>query len=58
VGLRLLVYWNFGFESCLGHGILSLVNATGRSLVQRGSTERGMSECDQESSTMRRDVMS
>jgi hypothetical protein len=51
------------FESRRGHGCLSLVSgvccqlevsATGRSLIQRGSTESGVSECDREASIMRR----
>jgi len=32
----------------------AVVPATGRSLVQRSPTERGVSECDLETSTMRR----
>ena len=52
-----------GFESCQGYGCLSLVSvvccqvevsATGWSLVQRSSTDNGVSECDRETSIMRR----
>ena len=59
VGLRLLVYWDCGFESRRGHRCLSVVSvvclqarvcATGRSLVQRSLTACGVSECDHESS--------
>jgi hypothetical protein len=48
VGLRLLSCWDFGFESLQGHGRLSFVvvvccqvevSASGRSLVQRSTTE-------------------
>jgi hypothetical protein len=51
MALRPLACWDCEFESRLGHGCLSLVNvvccqveisATGRSLVQRGPTERGV----------------
>ena len=51
------------FESRQGHGCLSLVSVvccyvevsvSDRSLVQRGPTECGVSECDRESSIMRR----
>jgi hypothetical protein len=51
-----------GFESCRGYGCLSLVSAvccqvkttaTSRSLVQRSSSEFGVSECDREASLMR-----
>jgi hypothetical protein len=54
--------WNCGFESCRGHGCLSLVNvvycqvevsASGWSLVQRSPTESGVSECDREVSIIR-----
>ena len=60
MGLRPLVSWDFGFESHLGHGLLSVasvvscqveISATGRSLVQRSPTEYGVSECDLEAST-------
>jgi hypothetical protein len=53
MGLRLLAYWNCGFESRLGHGCLSVVSimccqvdvcATGWSLVQRSPTECGVSK--------------
>jgi hypothetical protein len=52
-----------GFESRDGHGGLSVVSvlccqvefpATGRSLVQRSTIECGVSECDLETSAMRR----
>jgi hypothetical protein len=55
--------WDCGFESRRGHGYLSVVtvvccqvevSATGWSLVQRSSTECGVSECDCEVSIMRR----
>jgi len=57
VGLGPLVFWGSGFESRRGHGYLSVmrgvccnveVSATGRSLVQRSTTECGVSECDRE----------
>jgi hypothetical protein len=53
----------FRFECCWGHGRLSLMNVVccqvgvpvmGQSLVQRSPTKRGVSECDLETSTMRR----
>jgi hypothetical protein len=52
MGLRLLAFRDCGFESCRCHGCLSLVSsvyckvefsASGRSLVQRSSTECGVS---------------
>jgi len=52
-----------GFESRRGRGCLSLVSVvccqmevppSGRSLVQRSSTECGVSECDRQASTLRR----
>jgi hypothetical protein len=61
--LRPLVCWDCAFDSRRGHGYLSLVNvvccqvevcATGRSLVQRSPAACGVSECDRETSTMRR----
>jgi len=54
--------WDSGFESNRGQGCLSFVSvvcfeievsAMGRSLVRRSPTERGVSECDLETSTMR-----
>jgi len=63
VGLRPLFCWDCGFETRRGHGSLSLlsvvccqvgVSATNRSLVQKSSTDCGVSECDLETSTMRR----
>ena len=63
VGLRPLVYWVCGFESCRVHGYLSLgsvvccqakVSVPGLSLVQRSPTECGVSKCDREASIMRR----
>ena len=57
-----LAYWDYGFESRLGHGCLSLVNAvcclvevsaTGR-VVWRSPTKFSVSECDLEASTMRK----
>jgi hypothetical protein len=62
-GLRPFAYRYCGFESRQRHGRLSLVSvvccqvevpAIGRSLVQRSSTECGVSECDREASTMRK----
>jgi hypothetical protein len=60
VGLWLLAYWDCGFKSHRGHGCLSLVSvvccqveisATSWSLVQRSSTECGVSQaCDREAS--------
>jgi hypothetical protein len=53
VGLRPLAYWDFGLESRLGHGCLSLVSvvccqvevsATSWSLVQRSLNECGVSK--------------
>jgi hypothetical protein len=61
VGLRPFACWDCGFESCRGDGCLSLVrvlycrveiSVTGESLVQRSPTERGVSECDLETSTI------
>ena len=61
-GLRPLSLWDCGFESCRGHGCLSVVGvvfcqvevpATGRSQVQRSGTECDLSECDLETSNMR-----
>ena len=61
MGLKPLAGWDYGFESHMGHGCLALlsavycqVSATGRSLVQRSPTECGMSECNLETSTIRR----
>jgi hypothetical protein len=62
VGLRLLAFWDCGFESCWAHGCLSFVrtvfcqvdvSASDRSLFQRRPTECGVSECDREASMMR-----
>jgi hypothetical protein len=61
--VRSLAFWDCRFESRWGNGCLSVVNvvcclvevpAAVRSLVQRNSTESEMSECDRETSTMRR----
>jgi hypothetical protein len=55
VGLRLLAWWNCGFESRQEQRCLSLVNvvfcridvsASGGSLVQRSSTDSGVCDCD------------
>ena len=63
MGLRLLAYWDCGFESRWGRGCLSLVrvvccqievSASGLSLVQRSPTECYVSECDREALIMRR----
>ena len=63
MGLRSLACWNCGFESRRGHGCLSLVNvvccqvevsASGWSLVQRSATDCCVSECQQESTIMKR----
>ena len=63
VGLRQLACWDCGFESLRGQGCLSVVSvacsqvevsASGWSLVQRSPTEYGVSECDRESSIMKR----
>ena len=60
VGLRPLSCCDCGFESHRGHGCVSVVccqveiSASGWSLVQRSPTECGVSECNHESSTMRR----
>jgi hypothetical protein len=60
---RPLACWDCGFESCRGHGCLSLVSvvccqvevsAIGWSLTQRSPTECGVSECDSETPIMRR----
>jgi hypothetical protein len=54
--------WDCGFESGRRHGCVSLasvvcfqveVSALAWSLVQRSTTECGVSECDREASTMR-----
>jgi len=58
-----LACWDCRFESRRGNGYLPFsdvvccqveVAATVRSLVQRNTTESEMSECDRETSTMRR----
>jgi hypothetical protein len=63
VGLRPLACWECGFESRRGYGYLSLVSvvycqvevsAPGWSLVHRSDTECVMSDCDHETSLMRR----
>jgi len=63
VVLRPNACYDCEFESCRGHGCLSLANvvccqvevsATVRSLVQRSPTECGVSECDLEASLVRR----
>ena len=62
MGLRPLACWDCGFESRRGHGCLSLVSfvccqevsASGWSLFHRRRTECGVSECDSESTIMRR----
>jgi hypothetical protein len=63
VGLRPLACWDCRFEYRRGHGFLSLVSvvcwqvevsASGWLLIQRSPTERGVSECDNESLIMRR----
>ena len=63
VGLRPFAWWDSGFESRRGYGCLSFVSvvnyqvevsATGWSLVQKSPTACGGSECDRESSTVRR----
>jgi hypothetical protein len=64
LGLRLHAGWNWGFESLLGHGSLSLVrvvyyqveiSASGWSLAQRSPTECGVSNvCDRQASIMKR----
>ena len=55
VGLRQLACWDCGFESHRGNRCLCVVSvvgcqvevsASGQSLVQRGPTECGLSECD------------
>ena len=62
-GLRPLACWDCGFELRRGHGCLSVVSvvccqvelsASGWSLVQRSSTDCGVSERDNNSSIMRR----
>ena len=63
VGLRPFACWDCGLESRKGHGCISLASvvccqvefsASGWSLVQRSSTECGVSECDREVPIMRR----
>jgi hypothetical protein len=61
MGLRPLAGWDYVFESYMGHGCLALMSvvycqvfATGRSLVQRSPTECDVSECDLETSAIRR----
>ena len=62
-GLRPLACWNCGFEFLRGHGYRSRsrvsvvccqvdICATDRSLVQRGPTDCGVSECDREASIL------
>jgi len=62
VGIRSLAGWDCGFESCWGHGSLSLVNvvccsvkvtATVRSLYRRSPTECCVFESDLKTSKMR-----
>ena len=63
MSLRLLVWWDWGFDSRRGHGCLSLVSVvycqieasvTGRSHVKRTPTKCDMSnECDREPHTGR-----
>ena len=62
MGLRPLACWDCGFETCRGHGYLSLVSvvcfqvevsASGWLFVQRRPTECSVSECDREASIMR-----
>jgi hypothetical protein len=57
VGLRSLDCWECCFESCRGHGCVSVarvvcrqvaVSARGKSLIQRSPTECGVPECDLE----------
>ena len=54
--------WDCGFESRQRHGSLSLmsvlccqeqVSASGRSLIQRSPTERGVNKCDSDASMRR-----
>ena len=63
VGLRSLACWGCGFESRRGYGRLSLVSvvycrvevsAPGWSLVHRSPIECGVSDCDHETSLMRK----
>ena len=63
VVLRPLGCWECGFKYCRSHESLFLVSvvcwqvevfAWGWSLVQRGSTERDMSECEREVTTLKR----
>jgi hypothetical protein len=63
MGLRPLACWDCWFESHREHGYLSHVNvaycqvklsASGRSLILRGPADCCVSQCDRESSTMRR----
>jgi hypothetical protein len=59
--VRPLACWVCGFESRRGHGCLSLVSVVYQaevsvsdlSLVQRSSTECGVSDCDHKSSIIR-----
>jgi len=62
VGLRLLAYWDYRFESRRRHGCMSvvsvvwcrvLVSASGWSLLQRSHAECGVSEYDCEASITR-----
>jgi hypothetical protein len=62
VDLWPLACWDFGFESRLGHGCLSVlsvvcckveVSASCWSLVQKSPTECGVFDCDNEPSTMK-----
>jgi hypothetical protein len=60
--VRPLACWDCEFESRWGYGCLSVVSvvlcqveaATGRSLVQSGPTECGVSEFDREAPIMKR----
>ena len=63
MGLRPLICWDCEFETRRAHGSLSLVSvvccevevsATNLQLAQKSSTDCGVSECDLETSTMRR----
>ena len=62
MALRLIAFWDCGFESLRWHGCLSLVSvvccqvdvsASGWSLVQRSPSDWGVSDCDLKTSTMR-----
>ena len=63
MGLPPFAGWDSGLESCRGRGCLSHeivvfceteISATGRSFIKSSPTDCSVSECDRETSTVRR----